>query len=89
MVFIAMQIFAEDELGQGMRLDMFRNQEEINFCDRIVQLEQLEGLISIAMTGSAIAVKVCGDQLDPRNRIGWFTTHLEIDHRIIIRVTSY
>ena len=69
-----------------MRPDMFRTQEEINFCDRIVQLE---GLISIAMTGSAFAVKVCGDRLDPRNRIGWFTTHLEIGPRIIIRVTSY
>ena len=86
MVFITMQFFAEDELGQGMRPDLFRNQEEIKFCDRIVHLD---GLISIAMTGSAFAVKVCGDQLDPRNRIGWFTAHLEIDPRIILRVTSY
>ena len=85
-VSIAMQFFAEDELGHGMRPDLFRNQEEITLCDRIVQLE---GWISIAMTGSAFAVKVCGDQLDPRNRIGWFTTHLEIDHRIALRVTSY
>ena len=86
LVFISMQLFAEDELGQDVGPDLFRNQEEIAFCDRIVQLE---GLISIAMTGSAFAVKVCGDRLDPRNRIGWFTTHLEIDHRIIIRVISY
>ena len=76
LVFISMQFFAEDELGQGMRPGLFRNQEEINFCDRIVQLA---GWISIAMTGSAFAVKVCGDRLDPRNRVGWFTTHLEID----------
>ena len=81
-----MQFFAEDELGQSVGPDLFRNQEEITFCDRIVQLE---GLISIAMTGSAFAVKVCGDRLDPRNRIGWFTAHLEIDHGIILRVTSY
>ena len=75
-VFIMMQLFAEDELGQDVGPDLFRHQEEIAFCDRIVQLE---GLISIAMTGSAFAVKVCGDRLDPRNRVGWFTTHLEID----------
>ena len=86
MIFITMQIFAEDELGQSAGPDLFRNQEEITFYDRIVQLE---GLISIAMTGSAFAVKVCGDQLVPRNRIGWFTAHLEIDHRIALRVTSY
>ena len=76
LVFISMQLFAEDELGQDVGPDLFRNQEEIAFCDRIVQLE---GLISISMTGSAFAVKVCGDRLDPRNRVGWFTTHLEID----------
>ena len=83
MVFIVMQFFTEDELGQGMCPDLFRNQEETNFCDRIVQLE---GLISITMTGSAFAIKVCGDQLDPRNRIGWFTAHLEIDPRTTLRV---
>ena len=85
-VFIMMQLFAEDELDQGVGPDLFCNQEEIAFCDRIVQLE---GRISIAMPGSAFAVKVCGDRLDPRNRVGWFTTNLEIDHRIIIMVTSY
>jgi len=57
LVFISMQLFAEDELGQDIGPDLFRNQDEIAFCDRIVQLE---GLISIAMTGSAFAVKDAG-----------------------------
>ena len=65
MVFITMQFFAADEFGQSAGRDLSRNQEEIMLCDRIVQFE---GGISITMTGSAFAVKVCGDQLDPRNR---------------------
>ena len=39
MVFITMQFFAEDELGQSAGPDLFRNQEEITLCDRIVQLD--------------------------------------------------
>jgi len=56
-VFGLLQRFAEDELVQGTGPDVSRNAQEITRCDQLVQLE---GAISITLTGSHIAVKDAG-----------------------------
>ena len=55
MVFGLLKRFSEDELVEGTGPDLSRNEQEITRCDQLVQLE---GAISIALTGSDTAVKV-------------------------------